>query len=115
MPVPVLGVGGERAIAETVEAVLGERRAAYPRHEETEELVLTLRGHLMRLIPEVEALACAQPKDDLCRILALAAIAEARRKLRGDTGTGLASAVRHAEQLARACRALLLHHKRLTA
>jgi hypothetical protein len=63
----------------------------------------------------VEALACAQPKDDPCRVLALAGFAEARRKLRGDTRTGLASAVLHAEQLARVCRALLLHHKRLTA
>ncbi|MGW7007088.1 DUF6415 family natural product biosynthesis protein [Streptomyces sp. NPDC054933] len=101
-------------IAETVETVLGER-GAYPRYEEIEELVLCLRGHIMLLIPEVETLACAQPKDDLVRSLALAGIAEARRKLRGDTGTGLASAVIHAEQLARACRALLLHHERLTA
>ncbi|WP_269853638.1 DUF6415 family natural product biosynthesis protein [Streptomyces sp. RPT161] len=98
----------------TVNTVLGDR-AAYPRYEEVEELVLCLRGHIMLLIPEVETLACAQPKDDLCRALALAGIAEARRKLRGDTGTGLASAVLHAQQLARACQALLLHHKRLTA
>ncbi|GAA1883128.1 DUF6415 family natural product biosynthesis protein [Streptantibioticus ferralitis] len=103
-----------QTIAETVDAVLGER-AVYPRYEEIEDLVLCLRGHIMLLIPEVETLACAQPKDDLVRALALAGIGEARRKLRGDAGTGLASAVVHAEQLACACRALLLHHKRLTA
>lgn len=96
----------------TIDAVLGES-AQLPRYEEIEEFILRLRGHMMLLIPEIEDRARVLPKDAPARGWALAGVAEAQRKLRCTAGPGLVSAIRHTQQLARSCRALVRHYVRL--
>ena len=100
-------------ISATVEATLGGYETL-PRHEDLEATRLRLYGHLMLLIPEITTLAQARPREDVDRNLAFAAIGEAVRVLRAGPGTGLVSAMKHAQRLARGCRALLHHHERLT-
>ncbi|WP_434595386.1 DUF6415 family natural product biosynthesis protein [Streptomyces sp. A5-4] len=79
-----------------------------------EETVLLLRTHIGLLAPEVEALALSLPQGEQGRCLALASVAEARRKLRAGATAGTGAAYR-AEQLGRVCRALIYHWEELAA
>lgn len=78
-----------------------------PSPEELETLTLQLRGHLMLLIPELEAVA---PED----ARAQAGIGEARRHLDTEPRSGLPAGIAHAQRLARSVQALLTHLERLT-
>ncbi|TJZ53026.1 hypothetical protein FCH28_17880 [Streptomyces piniterrae] len=105
-----------RTILRSLDAVLAEG-APVPRHDELEDVTLLLRGHIALLIPEVLELAWGLPADDAVRCAALAGVREARRKtgeLAG-AGSGLVSAWRYAQQLARVCRALVHHYGQLQA
>ncbi|MEV0369927.1 DUF6415 family natural product biosynthesis protein [Streptomyces sp. NPDC050636] len=103
-----------RTILRSLDTVLAED-APVPRHDELEDVTLFLRGHIALLIPEVEELAWALPKDDSVRCAALAGVREAQRKTGpgAGAGSGLMSALRYAQQLARVCRALVHHYGQL--
>ncbi|MEN8653784.1 DUF6415 family natural product biosynthesis protein [Streptomyces sp. 21So2-11] len=84
------------------------------RVETVEDTILLLRTHIGLLAPEVEALALGLPQGEQGRCLALASVAEARRKLRAGATAGIGPAYR-AEQLAGVCRALIHHWEELSA
>ncbi|MER5397568.1 DUF6415 family natural product biosynthesis protein [Streptomyces sp. NPDC002599] len=83
--------------------------AELPTSEELETLTLTLRGHMMLLVPEVEIAAGRLPEDDVPRACALACIGEARMRLGTEPGPTLPAAVAHAQRLARSVNALCDH------
>ena len=105
-----------RTILRSLDTVLADG-APVPRHDQLEDLTLLLRGHIELLIPEVQYLAWELPKDDAVRCAALAGVREARRKTSelAGAGSGLVSARRYAQQLARVCRALVHHYGQLQA
>ncbi|HET9380406.1 MAG TPA: DUF6415 family natural product biosynthesis protein [Streptomyces sp.] len=87
--------------------------AELPTREELGTLTLQLRGHIMLMIPEVEAVAHRLPTDDVPRACALACVGEARMRLNLEPGPTLPAAVAHAQRLARAVGALCDHHEGL--
>ncbi|WP_405925765.1 DUF6415 family natural product biosynthesis protein [Streptomyces sp. NBC_00035] len=75
--------------------------------ENAEAHVQLLLGHVQLLLPEVEALLPDQEADSGQRAAMERVLGGARRVLELDYGDTLASAVRHAENLALYCRLLL--------
>lgn len=83
-------------------------------HDELEDVAGELRRHIEQLIPEVQALAMAQPKEDIPRYVALAAIREAQGRLGRISATpGWYGALVSARRLARALNALCDHYESL--
>jgi hypothetical protein len=87
--------------------------AIQPGADELDTLTLTLRGHMELLIPDVEAAAGKQPKDDIPRYCALACVGEARGKLRAGQGPGADGGVTYTRKLARSLNALCDHWENL--
>ncbi|MFK0124865.1 DUF6415 family natural product biosynthesis protein [Streptomyces nigra] len=96
-------------IRDTTSTLLGPD----PQLDDLDTLVLALRGHIQLLIPEVEALAAAQPKDTPERFCALACIGEAQRKLRLGDGQTPPTRIAVAQKLARVVNALCDHYEKL--
>lgn len=87
--------------------------AELPTSEELETLTLTLRGHMMLLVPAVEDAARPLPEDDVPRACALACVGEARMRLGMEPGPTLPAAVAHAQRLGRSVNALCDHVENL--
>ncbi|MET9392442.1 DUF6415 family natural product biosynthesis protein [Streptomyces sp. NPDC006624] len=85
-----------------------------PSPEELETLTLTLRGHMMLLVPAVEDAAQGLPEDDVPRACALACIGSARLRLGQEPGRNLPAGIAHAQGLARSVNALCDHVENLT-
>jgi hypothetical protein len=81
--------------------------------DELETLVLTLRGHIRVLVPEVEALAGRYPKGDIPAGVAYACVGEARMRLRIGVGQSTAVKASLVWKLARSVRALCDHFENL--
>jgi hypothetical protein len=96
--------------------LLGED-APLPRYEDVQTLTLLYRGNLMLLIPEVEIMTGRFPENDAPARVALAGIAEARRRLdeipTATEKVGLVSEVKRAQRLARSVLALCDHYENL--
>ncbi|MEV6758481.1 DUF6415 family natural product biosynthesis protein [Streptomyces sp. NPDC051214] len=107
-PIP-LDVATMRA---TARRLVGED-ADVPTPEELDTLTLTLRGHIMLTIPEVESAAWKLSEDDIPRACALACIGEARMKLGTEPRPGLPAGIAHAQRLARVLNALVDHSENL--
>ncbi|MGC4985738.1 DUF6415 family natural product biosynthesis protein [Streptomyces sp. DT193] len=73
------------------------------------QLIHTLRGHLMVLIPHVEDLSQAPSCATGPRRAALAGVDEARRRLDAAPGRTYISEIKHAQDLARSVDALCWH------
>ncbi|MFE5367984.1 DUF6415 family natural product biosynthesis protein [Streptomyces mirabilis] len=84
-----------------------------PMPEELSTLTLTLRGHMMLLIPAVEDATRGLPKDDIPRACALACVGEARMRLNLEPGRTLPAGIAHAQRLARSVNALCDHVENL--
>jgi hypothetical protein len=80
-----------------------------PSPEELETLTLTLRGHMMLLIPAVEDATRDLPDDDTPRACALACVGEARMRLNLEPGRTLPAGIAHAQRLSRSVDALCDH------
>ncbi|MFF0591954.1 DUF6415 family natural product biosynthesis protein [Streptomyces antibioticus] len=80
-----------------------------PRQEELETLTLTLRGHMMLLIPAVEDAARKFPRDDIPATCARACVGEARMRLGLEPRNGLPAGIAHAQRLSRSVNALCDH------
>ncbi|MCX4608881.1 MULTISPECIES: DUF6415 family natural product biosynthesis protein [Streptomyces] len=93
---------------ETARRLLAED-AELPTAGELETLTLTLRGHMMLLVPAVEDAARPLPEDDIPRACALACVGEARMRLGLEPGRSLPQAVADALRLARSVNALVDH------
>lgn len=88
--------------------------AELPSAEELDTLLLTLRGHVMLAIPDLETTALALPLADVPRACALACIGEARMKLNAEpSGPGLPAGIAFAQKLSRVLMALCDHHENL--
>jgi Family of unknown function (DUF6415) len=90
--------------------------AERPSPSELAMLVLTLRGHLHLLIPEVERAAESLKNDQRRVVLVAGAVifgAEARRKLAIRPRPGLDAGFVHARRLARSVDCLLEHLEKL--
>lgn len=86
-----------------------------PTSEEVQTLILTLRGHLAVILPEVgRAAAHYSDEYDMARVCARVAVAETRRKLCEKPGPGLSSQVAYARRLSRSLNALCDHHETLS-
>lgn len=94
-------------------ALTGIRNASAVSGDQLDTLVLTLRGHIEILLPEVEALAGRHPKDDIPARVAIACAGEARMKLRLGIGQSTALKVSLVWKLARSVRALCDHFENL--
>ncbi|MFF3884003.1 DUF6415 family natural product biosynthesis protein [Streptomyces sp. NPDC001914] len=81
---------------------------------DVDALTLTLRGHMDRLIPEVERWAGRLHRDDVPRYCALACVGEARGKLRARPNSGPGGGLAYARKLARSLAALCDHFETLT-
>ncbi len=84
-----------------------------PRHDNLEEALLLLRGHLALIVPETKTLARSLPEGHMAGGPALAAVAQVRVRLAAGPGSGLVSAVEHARGLARELRTLCDHYEAL--
>jgi hypothetical protein len=93
---------------ETPRRLLAED-AELPTADELLTLTLTLRGHMMLLIPEVEDATRPLPEDDIPRACALACVGEARMRLNLEPGRTLPAGIAHAQRLARSVNALVDH------
>lgn len=89
--------------------------AELPAYEELATLTLQLRGHIMLMIPEVEAVICCLPEDDGRRACARVSVRAARQRLDLEPRPGLPAAVAHAQGLARAVGALCDHYETVAA
>jgi hypothetical protein len=89
--------------------------AELPTDDELETLTLQLRGHLMLVIPVVEALAERLPEDDAPRACAHSAVARARTQLNLKPWVTLPRRVQHAQRLARSVNALCDHYENLSS
>ncbi|MFI9339949.1 DUF6415 family natural product biosynthesis protein [Streptomyces sp. NPDC052773] len=89
--------------------------AELPTEDELETLTLQLRGHLMLVIPVVEALAERLPEDDAPRACAYSAVAQARTRLSHRPWPILPRQVQHAQRLARSVNALCDHYENLSS
>ncbi|MET8243546.1 DUF6415 family natural product biosynthesis protein [Streptomyces sp. NPDC005202] len=87
--------------------------AELPTTGELETLTLTLRGHMMLLVPAVEDATRGLPDDDVPKACALACVGEARMRLGLEPGRTLPAAVAHAQRLARSVNALCDHVENL--
>lgn len=96
----------------TARRLLGED-AELPTEAELETLTLTLRGHMMLLVPAVEDAARPLPEDDMPRACAMACVGEARMRLGLAPGRTLPAAVAHAQRLGRSVNALCDHVENL--
>ncbi|MGW3913189.1 DUF6415 family natural product biosynthesis protein [Streptomyces sp. NPDC005070] len=96
----------------TARLLLGED-AELPTETELNTLTLTLRGHMMLLIPAVEDVARPLPEDDVPRACAMACLGESRMRLGLEPGVTLPAAVAHAQRLARSVNALCDHVENL--
>lgn len=94
---------------QTARPLLAEGAELPTNEAELEELATLLRDHIVRLIPEVAALAARLPRDDVPRACASACIGEANMRLR--LGAGDVIPVRQAVvvKLARSVNALCDH------
>lgn len=81
--------------------------------EEVAEMTARLREDIAGLIPSVEALTRALPKDDIPRACALACIGEARMRLRLGDGDTEPVRLSVAVRMARTANALADHHQAL--
>ncbi|MVO86088.1 hypothetical protein GPA10_15330 [Streptomyces sp. p1417] len=82
--------------------------------KELNDLTLLLRGHIMLLIPEVEAATAWFPDDDVPATCARACLGEARMKLNVAPPAGPAAGIAHSQKLARVLNALLDHQENLS-
>lgn len=105
-----LDIAGIRA---TVACLLAAS-AEPPAGEELVTLTRLLRGHMARLIPEVEQHAARLPKDDIPRYCALACLGEARQKLAARPSPAPGGDAAYARRLARSLAALADHWETLT-
>ncbi|MDX2544225.1 DUF6415 family natural product biosynthesis protein [Streptomyces sp. WI04-05B] len=88
--------------------------AELPSVDELHTLMLTLKGHLALIIPEVGRVASARRGDDtLARVDARMAISETCRKLRIKPNLGPSSHVAYARRLSRSLNALCDHYENL--
>ncbi|MGX1512249.1 DUF6415 family natural product biosynthesis protein [Streptomyces collinus] len=81
--------------------------------EEVAEMTARLREDIAGLIPSVEALTRALPKDDIPRACALACIGEAQMRLRLGDGDTEPVRLSVAVRMARTANALADHHQAL--
>ncbi|MFD5252089.1 DUF6415 family natural product biosynthesis protein [Streptomyces bobili] len=79
--------------------------------DEVVTLTQTLRGHLDRLVPEVERAAQVLDERGVPRHCALACVGEARGKLRAGPNPRFGGDIDHARRLARVLKALCEHHE----
>ncbi|NUO43713.1 MAG: hypothetical protein HOV82_16955 [Streptomyces sp.] len=88
-----------------------------PAGEELDTLILTLRGQLALIVPEIETALRSLHKTDPQRYGVLACLSETRQKLRVsvDDRATHEVAVALARRLARSLNALCYHYERLTA
>jgi len=89
--------------------------AGLPTPDELETLVLTYRGHLMLLIPEIGRATLGRPEDDADAVAAQAGAEEARRRLDAMGDSGSPRELAHARRLARSVVCLLGHLESLSA
>ncbi|OIJ64338.1 DUF6415 family natural product biosynthesis protein [Streptomyces mangrovisoli] len=85
-----------------------------PDAEALDTLAATLRGHVVVLVPEVEALAAQRPEGDVPGRVALACVEEARRKLRVRDGHTVQARLTTVQKLGRVVKALCDHFETLT-
>ncbi|WP_212909642.1 DUF6415 family natural product biosynthesis protein [Streptomyces sp. TS71-3] len=98
----------------TAAAELLDEGTPLPRFDDLDETTARLRGHLQVLIRPVEDAARALPEHDGGRIRAQLSVESARVRLATSPGTGLVSATRHAQSLARELTWLCDHYETLT-
>ncbi|QOV38777.1 hypothetical protein IM697_10580 [Streptomyces ferrugineus] len=84
-----------------------------PRHESAKKYHRDLAAFVEHLIPAVEQLAAALPKDDVPAQVAMAGVGEARRRLHEPEAAGLLGEVERVKRLARSVVALCDHHDAL--
>lgn len=87
--------------------------APRPAADALETLILTVRGHIEVMLPEVEAAAARVGEDEVMHWCALACVGEARRKLGARRGLEQGSALGYARKLARSLNALCDHYLNL--
>jgi hypothetical protein len=85
-----------------------------PRHESMKLYSRDFSGFLERLIPDVEKLAASYPESDVPSRVALAGVAEARRRLYEPEAAGLLGEMERVKRLARSVVALCDHSVVLT-
>ncbi|MFD5131673.1 DUF6415 family natural product biosynthesis protein [Streptomyces olindensis] len=110
--VPVPGVTAMRAQASWF---LDQR--TLPRHQATQLMARDLREFLEHLVPRIERLAAERSRDDApvpAANVALAAVAEARRRMDEPEAAGLCGEVERVKSLARSVVSLCDHHDTLT-
>lgn len=91
------------------------RDAELPTREELGTLTLQLRGHIMLMVPEVEAVTSRLPEGDLRQACARVSVRAARQRLDLEPRPGLPAAIAHAQGLARAVGALCDHYETVAA
>ncbi|MEU6914478.1 DUF6415 family natural product biosynthesis protein [Streptomyces olindensis] len=107
--VPVPGVTAMRAQASWF---LDQR--TLPRHQATQLMARDLREFLEHLVPRIERLAAERSRDDVPANVALAGVAEARRRMDEPEAAGLCGEVERVKSLARSVVSLCDHHDTLT-
>ncbi|MEU0722731.1 DUF6415 family natural product biosynthesis protein [Streptomyces sp. NPDC006140] len=85
-----------------------------PRHQATQLMGKDLREFLEHLIAHIELLATKRSKDDVPTNVALARVAEARRRMEEPEAEGLCGEVERVKSLARSVVSLCDHHDTLT-
>lgn len=100
------------AMRTSAEELLGD--PTLPRYRDVQTFALLYRASLMLLIPAVEELTGRFHKDDVPARVALAGIAEARRRLDEIEAVGLVGEVARAQRLARSVLALCDHYDNLS-
>ncbi|MGW1001102.1 DUF6415 family natural product biosynthesis protein [Streptomyces sp. NPDC002520] len=102
------------AVREATNLVLGSEghpQDLPPMPTDLDAVTAMLRGHLERLIAEVELKAARMPKDSVPRYCASACVGEARRKLSAGPSPRYGGDIGHARRLARVLRALCEHYE----
>ncbi|MGP4084586.1 DUF6415 family natural product biosynthesis protein [Streptomyces sp. KR55] len=85
-----------------------------PRHQTVKGFSQDFHGYLKQLIPQIEQLAENLPPDDVPAKVALAGVAEARRRLEEAEAAGLYGEVERVKRLTRSVMALCDHYDALT-
>ncbi|GAB2880689.1 hypothetical protein GCM10027074_56190 [Streptomyces deserti] len=85
-----------------------------PRHQSTKLFSQDFHDFLDQLIPRIEKLTAAGPEDDVPAQVALAGVAEARRRMDEPEAAGLRGEVERVKRLARSVVALCDHYDALT-
>ncbi|GAB2714313.1 DUF6415 family natural product biosynthesis protein [Streptomyces bullii] len=83
-------------------------------HQDVKAFEADFRTFVEHLIPQVEELAAARSRDDVPAQVALAGVAEARRRLIEPEAAGLKGEVARVQRLARSVIALCTHYDALT-